>query len=274
MTSPQLDLSFEAPPLKEVSFSVQFEPIVGFHIGFLGLIWDAFKSRYPSVETADELAHEIEKFGVISRRSQGIQFLEKVPVPRVVFVSDDQQYVIQLQKDRFIFNWRKLPDNEDIHYPRYQNLKNRFLDEFQDFNAFLAENHLGSIAFNQVEFTYVNHIDAASRTTQQVFTDVINESRFSSSLVLESFSINLKHLIRKDGENIGRLYTSIEKGNRISDGGSIYILNFVARTHPTDPSIAGVADSMDTMRQEINSCFSTITTKAMHEEWKRQEGES
>lgn len=273
MTPSQLDLSFESPPLKEVSFSVQFEPIEGFHIGLIGLIWDVFKSRYPSVETADELAHEIEKFGVISRRPQGIQFLDRTPVPRIMFISDDQQYLIQLQKDRFIFNWRQLSD-ESVRYPRYQNLKNRFLDELQIFGAFLAENHLEPITFNQVEFTYVNHIDAASRSIQQVFTDVIDESRFSPSLVLESFSIKLKHLIQKNDENIGRLYTSIEKGNRISDGGSIYILNFMARTHPIEPSVAGVVGSMDIMRQEINSCFSTITTKAMHEEWKRHGSES
>lgn len=273
MTSIQPNLSFEDPPLKEVSFSVQFEPIKGFHIGFVGLAWNVFKGRYPEVETADELAHEIEKFGVISRRPPGLQLLERFPVPRVMFISSDKQYLIQIQKDRFVFNWRKLFD-EGIQYPRYPNLKERFLDEFKIFSAFLADNHMEMLAFNQVEFTYVNHIDAADRSIQYVFKDVIDESRFSSSLELEAFSVKLKHLIRRDGENVGRLYTSIEKGNRITDGGSIYILNLIARAHPREPSLGGVTNVMDIMRDEINGCFSAITTKAMHDEWKQQGAES
>lgn len=268
MTAQQDTLSFEAPPLIEVSISLQFEPIKELHIGFIGLIWDRFRDRYPTVEIADELAHEIEKFGVISRKSQGIQFLERVPVPRVLFISEDQQYLIQLQKDRFIFNWRRL-SNESVTYPRYEPLRSRFLDELEIFSGFLAEKGLERITFNQVEFTYVNHIDAEDRSIQQVFKDVIDESRFSPSLALEAFSVNLKHLIQVDGENIGRLYTSIEKGNRISDGRSIFILKFVARTHPLEPTIKGVVASMDVMRCEINGCFSTITTEKMHDEWKR-----
>lgn len=262
------DLSFEAPPLFEVSFSLQFEPIKGFHIGLIGLTWDRFKDRYPTVDIADEVAHEVEKFGVISGRPQGFQLLDRAPIPRVLFISQDQHYLIQLQKDRFIFNWRRLTD-EGVPYPRYEPLRKRFLDELEIFNTFLAESGLEPVSFNQVEFTYVNHIDAEGRSIQDVFKDVVDESRFSPSLTLEAFSVNLKHLIKDEGESIGRLYTSIEKANRISDGKSLFILKFVARTHPLEPTISGVCASMDIMRREINNCFSTITTPKMHDEWRR-----
>ncbi len=269
MTPVMSNLSFKDPPLKEVAFSLQFEPIEGFHIGYLGLVWNEFKSRYPRVESADELPHEIEKFGIISRQQKGFQFLEGVPPPRVMFISEDNQYITQLQKDRFIFNWRKLFD-ESLRYPRYPAVKKMVLDELEIFTSFLTANDLESPNFDQVEVTYVNHIDADNRSIEHVFKDVIDQSRFSSSLMLESFSINLKHLIRRNDENIGRMYTAIEKANRITDGKDIYVLRFVGRVRPKVPTLAGIVDAMDIVREEINNCFSSVTTNAMHEEWNRE----
>jgi uncharacterized protein (TIGR04255 family) len=271
MTSAQTECSFKVPPLQEVSFSVQFEPISGLHLGLIGFLWNTFKDRYPLVETADELTHEIEKFGVISRKKPGFQLYEQVPIPRVLFISDDQHYLIQIQKDRFIFNWRKLLD-QDIQYPRYPSLRKRFLEEFNHFKEFLSAAGLGDPECDQVEFTYVNHIDAEGRSFEQVFSNAIDESRFSPSLKLESFAINLKHIIQKGEENIGRLYTSIEKGNRLSDGKDIYVLKFVSRTHPTEPSYSGVVNAMDIMRGEINGIFCTLTSPEMHAEWEQEVG--
>lgn len=269
MTSATSNLSFKNPPLKEVAISFQFEPIKGFHIGYLGLAWNEFKNRYPKVETADELPHEIEKFGIISRKQKGFQFLEGVPPPRAMFISEDNQYLIQLQKDRFIFNWRKLFD-ESLSYPRYPAIKKMVLDELEIFTNLLTANNLEAPNFNQVEVTYVNHIDADNRSIEHVFKDVIDQSRFSSSLMLESFAINLKHLIRRNDENLGRMYTAIEKANRITDGKDIYVLRFVGRVHPKEPNLAGIVGAIDIVREEINNCFSGITTKAMHEEWNRE----
>lgn len=269
MTPAMSNLSFKDPPLKEVAISFQFEPIEGFHIGYFGLAWNVFKSRYPKFETAEELPHEIEKFGIISRKQNGFEFLVGAPPTRAMFISEDNQHLIQLQKDRFIFNWRKLFD-ESLSYPRYPAVKKMVLDELEIFTGFLTANNLEAPNFNQVEVTYVNHIDADNHSIEHVFKDVIDQSRFSSSLMLESFSINLKHLIRRNDENIGRMYTVIEKANRITDGKDIYVLRFVGRVHPSEPTLAGIVGAMDIVREEINSCFSGITTNAMHEEWNRE----
>lgn len=270
MTSLQPTLSFEAPPLEEVAFSLQFEPMKGFHIGHIGLVWNAFRSRYPVVETAEEVPQQIEKFGVISRKvPPSFELLEKMPVPRVLFIGEDKQYVIQIQKDRFIFNWRKLFD-ENLRYPRYPAIKKMVLDEFAVFSEFLAVNGLESPSFTQVEVTYVNHIDA-SRPIEHVFKDVVVESRFPSTLKLEAFTVNLKQLIMRDTESVGRLYTVIEKANRVTDGKDLYVFKFTARVHPKEPSLAGVIGAMDIMREEINNAFVNMTTTAMHNEWNREE---
>ena len=270
MSTDTAELYFANPPLKEVSFSIQFEPIEGIHIGFLGLLWDVFRDRYPIVQHADEITHTIEKFGVLPREvPQQLKFLKQLPLPRVMFFSADQQFLIQIQKDRFILNWRNF-DTHEYEYQRYATLKKRFLDELTIFNDFLNKNNLSSPQYNQVEFTYTNHINSEEHIAQEVFNDVIDESRYSPSLELESFDIKLRHLLKKGKDNIGRMYTSVDLGNRISDGSGVYILKFTTRAHPLEPSLSGAIEVMDIMRNEINNSFSAITTSKMHCLWNKK----
>lgn len=270
MSTDTAELYFANPPLKEVSFSIQFEPIEDIHIGYLGLLWNVFRDRYPIVQHADEIAHTIEKFGVLPREvPQQLKFLKQLPLPRVMYFSADKQFLIQIQKDRFILNWRNF-DTDECEYPRYTTLKQRFLDELSIFNDFLNKNDLSSPQYNQVEFTYTNHIDSESHIAKEVFNDVIDESRYSPSLELETFDIKLKHLLKKGNDNIGRMYTSVDLGNRISDGSGVYILKFTTRTHPLEPSLSGAIEVMDIMRNEINNSFSAITTPKMHSLWNKE----
>lgn len=261
------EIYFADPPLKEVSFSFQFEPMSELHLGHLGLLWNEYKDRYPTVQQGDEIPTSIEKFGVIQRDMSKIKFLEGTPSPRLLFISKDGQYVTQFQKDKFIFNWRQ-EDTED--YPRYSNIKENLLVELKLFLSYLKKNDIPEPDFNQIELTYVNHIDAETNAVQDVFKDIINESRYSSPLELEAFTIQLKHLIKNEGENIGRLYTHINKGNLLSDNSSIYILKFIARSHPLGTSIDGITKAMDLLRLTINDSFSAITTNSMHQSWNKE----
>jgi len=259
---------FAEPPLKEVSISIQFEPIPNFHLGHLGIVWNLFKERYPTAEQADEIPPIIEKFGVMQREKPALRFLESAPMPRLMFMGLDGQHLIQLQRDRFIFNWRQQNSSE---YPRYINIKKFILAEFDIFLSFLNDIEFPQPDFNQVEVTYVNFIDAEKYAAQDVFVDIIDESRYSTSLQLETFAIQLKHLIKNNDENIGRLYTNVNKANLLSDGSSIYELKFIARSHPLDNSLSGVTKVMDILRSTINESFTAITTKKMHTNWGKKE---
>jgi len=260
------ELYFAEPPLKEVSFSIQFDPIPNFHLGYIGTVWNLFKDNYPIVEHADEIQPVVEKFGVMQREKPKLQFLESAPMPRLIFMSKDGQHLIQLQKDRFIFNWRQQNGGK---YPRYRNIKKLILDELNTFLTFLSDNDLNQPDFNQVETTYVNFIDANKYAAHEVFEDIIHESRYSPSLCLETFAIQLKHLIKNEDSNIGRLYTSINKANLLRDGSSVYELKFVARSHPLGNSLDGITKVMDIFRSTINDSFNAITTSDMHDHWNK-----
>ncbi len=260
---------YSEPPLVEVSISAQFEPIVEIHLGYLGLIWEIYKDKFPQVQHIDELPHSIEKFGVIKREIPKFKFQENMPYPRVRFTSSDNKSVIQVQRDRFIYNWRR-DESPASEYPRYDSIRSSFLEEFGKFVQFLQNHDLPSLNFNQAELTYVNHIDAGQHAIQDVFRDYIIDPNYSDNLELEHFSTKFQHLITEEGQKIGRLYTSMDKGNLILDNSSIYRLNFTARSHPLDQSLEGMIKVMDKMRSTINSSFTAITTTNMHEDWNKE----
>jgi uncharacterized protein (TIGR04255 family) len=269
MTSNIGEPFYSEPPLVEVSVSAQFEPIEEIHLGYLGLIWEIYKDRYPQVEHIEELPHSIEKFGVIQRDIPRFQFQQSMPFPRMRLTSVDNKNVIQIQKDRFVFNWRR-DKSSASEYPRFDSIKSKFLTELEGFILFLEKYNLPSLNFNQAELTYVNHIDAEQNSVQEVFRDYVKDPNYSDNLELEHFSIKFRHIITEESKKIGRLYTSIDKGNLISDNSSIYILNFTARSHPLDSSLEGMINVMDIMRSTINNSFTAITSITMHKNWNKE----
>ena len=78
------------------------------------------------------------------------------PIPRVWFVSDDQTWVIQVQRDRFVYNWRS--QSADAKYPRFPKILNSFEKCLAVFKRFLDEIGAGQLVPVQYELTYVNHV--------------------------------------------------------------------------------------------------------------------
>jgi uncharacterized protein (TIGR04255 family) len=205
MTISEVDYFFKNPPLVEVAFSVQFEADESFHIGVLGLLWNDFKTRYPIVDTETAVPNTIEKFGVIERKPMaGFSISDAPPKFRAVFYSENKEFLIQVQDDRFMFNWRNTGES---NYPHYSDLKARFWKEFEIFNSFLENNNVPLPSVNQVEFIYINHIDVNGMNVEDVFQNIVHKECLSSDLEMESFFVQLKHLIKDNDENIGRLYT-------------------------------------------------------------------
>ena len=59
------------------------------------------------------------------------------PLPRCWFLNDTETRLIQLQADRFIHNWRKVTGKEE--YPRYEAIRDEFIDRWDEFCMFLGD---------------------------------------------------------------------------------------------------------------------------------------
>lgn len=247
--------------------SLQFSPLEGLHVGHLGLLWgSSFKGDYPLFNSSEAIPHLIEQFGVVSRDRPKIQLMEKMPAPRLMLASEDQQYLVQLQNDRLTLNWRKLSEasGKINEYPRFEATSARLKEEWGRLKNYISENGLGEATIDQVEFTYVNHIDVSCGQLSEIFKDVFHETRFPENVSFESITHNLRHIISHKNKKIGRLHTSVEKGFRSSDNKDVYVLKFVARVHPLDDSLV---ETLELLRGTINSAFKDITTERMHKAW-------
>ncbi len=155
---PTLLPDFERPPLTEVVLGVQFEPLPGFGSIHAGLFWERICERFPQVRERPPLPAVIERSGGRSSRALKVQWqVVDEPLPtRYWFLNDKGDQLIQLQPDRFLYNWRKR-NGQDAD-PRYESIRSSFESELGRFRSFLAEEQIPQPVPNQCEVTYVNHI--------------------------------------------------------------------------------------------------------------------
>lgn len=123
----------------------------------MGVFWDAVKKDFPNVQELPPLAPIIEgPSPAFQPTSINVQLLTAPPAPRVWLMSPTGANLIQIQHDRFLFNWKKTSDEET--YPRYNNVFARFENYFRIYQEILASQDALPLTFRQFELAYVNII--------------------------------------------------------------------------------------------------------------------
>jgi uncharacterized protein (TIGR04255 family) len=194
-------------------------------------------------------------------------------MPRLWFLNPDGTRLIQVQRDHFILNWRKLETEQA--YPRYETLRQTLLDELTRFRQFLAGEGLAPVHAVQAELTYVNHIDArepdGSRKPLSRIVRMWADDRNVGRLPQFEEASFQAHYILRDGEKpVGRLHISLEPQRFVRDSAPLYALTMVARGLPPTPDVDGAMAFLDRGHEAIVEGFTAITTDEMHAIWERQ----
>lgn len=148
-TKPKNSLpAYKKPPVIEVVCGIAFKKIEQFKAPHLGLFWQKIRADYPICQHAPPL-------GFPPDLSESIADFE-LPLPRIWFINEKMNSLIQLQNNRFFYNWRKMHPDEP--YPSYQTVIKQFIANLELFQAFLEEEKLGSFSPADCELTYINHI--------------------------------------------------------------------------------------------------------------------
>jgi len=158
--------SYDAPPINEVAFGVQFPPIQGLVLPHFGLFWSEIRDKYTRCEHAAPVLRPGEE-----------PYLDPatgVPWPRIWFTTADGHALVQLQIDRFLYNWRMTP--EGGIYPRFPALFETFKENLSRYQGFLSREKLPPVEPREFELTYINLIlqgDAWQTTSDldKVFRD-------------------------------------------------------------------------------------------------------
>ncbi|HBK21960.1 MAG TPA: hypothetical protein DDZ60_05480 [Planktothrix sp. UBA10369] len=202
--------SYDRPPVMEVACSVMFPSLEGLLSPHIGLLWQRFQPEYPFCDDVFPIAPRVEIFDDRNVEPP-LELTNILPLPRVWFISEDETRIIQIQRDRFIHNWRKV--SVESEYLRYDSLISNFQAHLASFDDFLAEAELGKIQPLQYELTYVNQIPQGQawltlEDIGKVFPDLswkANSPRFLAHPQSISWST-----VFDLPDELGRLHTSVK----------------------------------------------------------------
>src|SRR6266700_1715015 len=123
--------SYDSPPVVEVVVGVAFRSLRRLPVVDLGGFWDGkLRDHFPRVQEQTPYVPPMELSGAQSISVPNIWPLA-FPHPRLWFLSNDEQELLQLQRDYLACNWRKVsPTNE---YARWPNRRKAFIRWFEEF---------------------------------------------------------------------------------------------------------------------------------------------
>ena len=261
--------SFNKPPIVEVAVCVSFPPIEGFSAANFGLFWQCIRTQFTRFRQMPELPDHIEPAALPVNVSIQTQLVD-VPNLRGWYISEDDTEVVQIQNNRFIYNWRR--GEGDAAYPRYdKSVRIRFMEEWQRFQDYLQSEGLTISKVHQCELTYVNQIPFGSGWTSLddlnkvfVYIGALRSNSFLQSL--ESAKMNLSFVLPDQRGRLRAAFSPVP-----TDGSPAISFTLSVRGAPSGSTEVEIMQWMDTARKWIVNAFTDLTTINMHKLWERVE---
>ena len=264
---------FETPPVSEVALSVAFSPLEKWRSPHGGLYWGRISKDYPNTEVQAPLPSQIENFeerALFQRPGFHVE-LANPDINRFWFLAEPATKLIQVQRDRFIINWRKVKGDET--YPRYLNeMRPRFEREWKDFKNFVAEHDIGDISVQQCELTYVNDILKGEgwdsfEDSLRLFAPWWKDGSDGFLPTLETLSVAGSFQLP---DQAGRLHFNMQHAKRGIDEKETIKLRLVARGRPASGDDGDILAWMDLGHEWIVRGFTDLTSSYAHKLWGRK----
>lgn len=263
---------YENPPVVEVAMGVQFAPLEGLSVAHIGLYWSTIRNAFIRCEEQAPIPHVVEDLAAPDVGSRTVFHLRGQPdMPRVWFLNDSGNQMVQVQRDRFVHNWRKMSPEEA--YPRYPTVKRDFQEHWASFCDFLLGQNLPRPQVDQLELVYVNHSRQGEGWTsladiQNLFTTFKWRTRSEFLPPPENVRWSMKFLLA--GE-MGRLHVDAMPV-RIQENKSLVMsFSLTARGRPageiTDTSMTSW---FDLAREWIVKGFADLADKETDALWKKR----
>ena len=265
----QIRPSFERPPLVEQAIVIVFEPLRGFSIVDYGLFWQEIRSEFPLAESTDPTPEQTEVFDEIRNSESRLQLFQTLPLPRAMFRDEAGGELVQLQPDRFGFNWSKVGDK---HYPRSEHVMARFEELFAKFRSYVEARNIGPVKIKQCELTNLNIIPVRDfGSGYEDMTRALNVDPLDLGipfLQAETYIRARQHRILDDGNApVGRLHTEITPVISTQDREKAFRLEITARSRPNITTLEEMRSFFDLGRNSINAAFCATVTDQMRKHW-------
>jgi len=252
---------YNKPPVVEVVIGLRFKPLENLTTTHYGIFWSLIGQEYPLYQDWPPLGEEAEE--------PRFEIVQLPPLRRVFMIHTDQSYLMQLQPDRFLHNWRKLLDS--AAYPHFGSARQKFTRGWELFRNFAVENNLGRPQLVAYEVTYVNHFieepDAFPKATS-AYLPVFHWTDDRSDHFLPSPASIGMDLRFSLPENRGRLRLTVKHGRRRPDGKDVMQAELTA-AGPAKEDGSDMPSFLDIAHEWIVRGFTDLTSADAHTKWER-----
>lgn len=254
---------FRRPPVVEVACGVQFGPLDEWRTSHYGQFWSSIEEEYSQTEDQPPLARlHLDPSPVFEPR-----FSPLPPLRRVFYVKPPGNFLIQVQQNRFLHNWRQITDSDE--YPRFDSAFEKFVGSWQRFNEFLSAKKLPKPVPEIWELTYINHITDSGaifpRDVWEYLAFYEKSPEATTAMQASAMAIKFAWPLPQDR---GSLMLDVQHGHRVSDQRQLLVLDLTARG-PAGSSDATMDTWFETAHQAIVNTFEKLTTRRAHDLWKK-----
>ena len=255
-------IAFQNPPINEVVVSTYFNPPLSeLRNEHIGLFWSEIKEEFPVVRQQP----------LVGGPDSIID--EPFPMPRYWFVANDEVNLIQIQRNAFMFNWRR----RDDEYPRFHaDIKPNFDRYYGRFSEFIrTETSIEVPTVDLCELVYVNTLERCEywQGLQDATTIIPSFSILEPGIdvsVSSGFNCNYAYQASTDLQlNIG-----IRSGFRAQQQNApVLIFEIKARGRLGQVTKSGADEWFERAHDLIVRCFVSVTSQDIQNRfWRRMEG--
>lgn len=270
MATLQKELDFERPPVDEVVLSVLFQSLDKLMAPHLGDIWQPFKKDgFINITQHPQVQPTIETFPHSSRSGQ---FHFNVPdLARTWFIHENEDQIIQVQRDRFTYNWHKTESNQQ--YPGFSSIWDTFEKYYNCFYQIINNIDIGIVKPLQYELTYIDQLwkgdgwNTLSEISKiyDIFLDFQKNELFWSEVESLTFRTSFWNT-----DLNSRLYLTIRDRTKIPEEKQTLQTDFTMRGFPED-SDCTMKDWFELAREQIRQKFICLFTENIQTQiWRRK----
>lgn len=265
----RIPVKFKTPPVVEVVCGVSFSLAKPLKTAHIGSFWADVRNEFPNIDDAAPLPLIVEGLNQ-PPASANFQFFSVPPLRRAWMMATDGKHLIQLQDDRFVFNWKRVSD-EDA-YPSYQKVIAGFNRQLEKFIGFVKSAGLGDLLFTQLELAYINQVGPKNGMNEQepwsFLADHMKDQSANRFLPApEGFNWNTTYRLP---DLAGRLHVVALNARNNATGQQIVRLDITARGLPKDTSTQGRQAWFDLAHEWITHGFADVTSPEIQKQaWGR-----
>lgn len=237
----------DRPPVNEVVGGLLFDPVPGLDPLVMGLFWQTVKDRYPSRQFQPALSDQ-----------PGIVFGGTAPI-RVWLIAPTDDFLIQVQADRFYLNWRArggtYPRCND--HDRDEGILSRLIHEFEHFRAFCSMELEHSVRVRKIEQAKIDLL--LEGTHWHGFDDLTDAVPLLAALrdIRQSDEATVTVRFGEERE-AGQLAVSIDTGFASTKAGPVRMLKLETRLSRAVGAHDELREVFRVTNEELNAVFSSL----------------